>query len=105
MVPISAGAFVQNLAQSADDRFFVRTLIDLGRHVGIPIVAEWVEDAETAGILRDWGVEYLQGDFFGAARVVPETLLAERLSANNLSPGEPSPANPARQTARPAALG
>ena len=88
------GAFVQNLAHSADDRFFVRTLIDLARHVGIPVVAEWVEDAETAAILRDWGVEYLQGDFFGAARVVAENHLA----------GTP-PANAGRQTARPVALG
>lgn len=68
------GAFVQNLARSADDRFFVRTLIDLARHVGLPVVAEWVEDAETARILRDWGVEYLQGDYFGAAAVSPNDL-------------------------------
>jgi len=63
------GAFVQNLVVSADDRFFVRTLVDLARHLGLPVVAEWVEDEETAKILRDWGVEYLQGDFFGAATV------------------------------------
>jgi diguanylate cyclase (GGDEF)-like protein len=66
------GAFVQNLARSPDDRFFVRTLIDLARHVGIPVVAEWVEDAETAKILREWGVEYLQGDFFAPAAVPEE---------------------------------
>lgn len=68
------GAFVQNLSRSADDRFFVRTLIDLARHIGLPIVAEWVEDGEAARILRDWGVEYLQGDYFAAARVAPADL-------------------------------
>jgi diguanylate cyclase (GGDEF)-like protein len=66
------GAFVQNLSTSIDDRFFVRTLVDLARHLGLPVVAEWVEDAETAEILRQWGVEYLQGDFFGAAAVGDE---------------------------------
>ncbi|WP_294536703.1 bifunctional diguanylate cyclase/phosphodiesterase [uncultured Rhodoblastus sp.] len=66
------GAFVQNLGTSIDDRFFVRTLVDLARHLGLPVVAEWVEDAETAEILRQWGVEYLQGDFFGAAAVRDE---------------------------------
>jgi diguanylate cyclase (GGDEF)-like protein len=66
------GAFVQNLSSSIDDRFFVRTLVDLARHLGLPVVAEWVEDAETAEILRQWGVEYLQGDFFGAAVVGDE---------------------------------
>ncbi len=75
------GAFVQNLARSVDDRFFVRTLIDLARHVGLPVVAEWVEDAETAKILRDWGVEYMQGDFFGAASVSPDDLPAAGAAA------------------------
>jgi diguanylate cyclase (GGDEF)-like protein len=70
------GAFIQNLARSADDRFFVRTLIDLARHIGIPVVAEWVEDEATATILRDWGVDYLQGDYFGAATVAPSDLAA-----------------------------
>jgi diguanylate cyclase (GGDEF)-like protein len=71
------GAFVQNMARSEDDRFFVRTLIDLARHVGIPVVAEWVEDKDTADMLRDWGVDYLQGDFFAAA-----TLPASRSPAD-----------------------
>jgi EAL domain-containing protein (putative c-di-GMP-specific phosphodiesterase class I) len=74
------GAFIQNLARSSDDRFFVRTLIDLARHIGIPTVAEWVEDEETATILRDWGVEYLQGDYFGAAAVPESDLRAAGLS-------------------------
>jgi EAL domain-containing protein (putative c-di-GMP-specific phosphodiesterase class I) len=73
------GAFVQNLARSPDDRFFVRTLVDLARHVGLPVVAEWVEDAETAKILTEWGVEYLQGDYFAPA-AVPEP--GPRLSAS-----------------------
>lgn len=64
------GAFVQNLARSEDDRFFVRTLVELARHLGIPIVAEWVEDAESAAILAEWGVEYLQGHYFGAAQTL-----------------------------------
>jgi EAL domain-containing protein (putative c-di-GMP-specific phosphodiesterase class I) len=74
------GAFIQNLARSSDDRFFVRTLIDLARHIGIPTVAEWVEDEETATILRDWGVDYLQGDYFGAAVVQESDLRAAGLS-------------------------
>ena len=66
------GAFVQNLARSADDRFFVRTLVDLAHHLAIPIVAEWVEDAETAELLTSWGVDYFQGNFFGASAAPPE---------------------------------
>jgi len=64
------GAFVQNLARSEDDRFFVRTLVDLAHHLGIPTVAEWVEDAESAALLSSWGVDYLQGHYFGPAQAV-----------------------------------
>ena len=59
------GDFVRNIAQSADDRFFVKTLVDLARHLGLEIVAEWVGDATTAGILREMGVDYFQGDYYG----------------------------------------
>jgi diguanylate cyclase (GGDEF)-like protein len=64
------GAFVQNLARSPDDRFFVRTLIDLAHHLSIPTVAEWVEDEESAQMLADWGVDYLQGDHCGRPEVL-----------------------------------
>jgi EAL domain-containing protein (putative c-di-GMP-specific phosphodiesterase class I) len=63
------GAFIQNVARSPDDRFFVRTLLDLARHLGIETVAEWVEDAETARLLAEWGVDYGQGNYFGEARL------------------------------------
>ncbi|UZX12264.1 bifunctional diguanylate cyclase/phosphodiesterase [Methylocystis sp. MJC1] len=65
------GAFIQNITNSQDDRFFVRTLIDLARHLSIKVVAEWVEDEATARILRDWGVEYFQGALYGFAEARP----------------------------------
>jgi diguanylate cyclase (GGDEF)-like protein len=61
------GAFVQNIARSADDRAFVQTLIDLARRLGIKTVAEWVQDEESAVMLRDWGCDYIQGRLIGLA--------------------------------------
>lgn len=61
------GTFIKNLAKSEDDRFFVQTLLQLARHLGIETVAEWVQEEETANLLTSWRVEYLQGDFLGAA--------------------------------------
>ena len=61
------GAFVQNIARSADDRAFVQTLIDLARRLGIKTVAEWVQDEEAAALLRDWGCDYIQGRLIGLA--------------------------------------
>ncbi|MGJ0510388.1 MAG: putative bifunctional diguanylate cyclase/phosphodiesterase [Methylocystis sp.] len=65
------GAFIRNITTSEDDRFFVRTLIDLASHLSLKVVAEWVEDEATAQILRDWGVDYLQGARFGCAEARP----------------------------------
>lgn len=59
------GAFVQNVACSLDDRFFVRTLAQLARHLGIKTVAEWVEDAEARRLLAEWDIDYLQGHLVG----------------------------------------
>jgi diguanylate cyclase (GGDEF)-like protein len=61
------GAFVQNIARSADDRAFVQTLIDLAQRLQIKTVAEWVQDEESAALLREWGCDYIQGRLIGLA--------------------------------------
>lgn len=61
------GAFVQNIARSADDRAFVQTLIDLARRLDIKTVAEWVQDEEAAAMLGEWGCDYIQGRLIGLA--------------------------------------
>jgi diguanylate cyclase (GGDEF)-like protein len=61
------GAFVQNIARSADDRAFVHTLIDLANRLHIKTVAEWVQDEEAAVMLREWGCDYIQGRLIGLA--------------------------------------
>jgi diguanylate cyclase (GGDEF)-like protein len=63
------GAFVQNVACSLDDRVFVRSLADLARHLGLTTVAEWVEDEEARRLLRDWGVDLLQGRLLGRPEI------------------------------------
>jgi len=78
------GAFIQNLSRSTDDRFFVRTLIDLAGHLGVQTVAEWVQDEETALQLAEWGVTFLQGEFCGPA-VVEEAEAEEPLQAVRLA--------------------
>ncbi|KRD99886.1 hypothetical protein ASE63_10220 [Bosea sp. Root381] len=63
------GTFTQNLRRSTDDRFYVRTLIDLARHLDVETVAEWVDDEMQASMLADWGVTYLQGHLIGKAEL------------------------------------
>ena len=70
------GAFVQNVASSLDDRVFVRSLADLARHLGLTTVAEWVEDEEARRLLRDWGVDLLQGRLLGRPEVYEPAVAA-----------------------------
>lgn len=59
------GVFVKDLAQSADNQFFVKTLMDFAQGFGLKTVAEFVETGEVAKTLMSMGVDYLQGYYFG----------------------------------------
>ena len=74
------GAFVQNVACSLDDRVFVRSLADLARHLGLTTVAEWVEDEEARRLLREWGVDLLQGRLTGRPEIYEPPAAAKKIS-------------------------
>ncbi len=64
------GAFIREVLTSKADQIFVGSLIDLAKAFDMKIVAEWVDDEETATYLRDAGVDYLQGFKFGKPEIV-----------------------------------
>lgn len=66
------GAFIQSLARSRDDQILVKAISDIAKGFGKQTIAEFVEDAETLEILRDYDVTYAQGYFLGR----PERLVA-----------------------------
>lgn len=59
------GAFVKDLAENADNRLFVKTLMEFIHGFGLTAVAEYVETGEIAKILMEMGVDYMQGYYFG----------------------------------------
>jgi EAL domain-containing protein (putative c-di-GMP-specific phosphodiesterase class I) len=60
------GSFVRNLADHAENRIFLRHLLGLTKGFGLSTVAECVESAEDAALLRGEGIGYLQGYHIGA---------------------------------------
>ena len=58
-------SFIRNLASSPENRVFLRHLLGLAKGFGLATVAEGVENAEDAAILRAEGVGYLQGYHIG----------------------------------------
>ncbi len=63
------GIFCDKLSENPDNQYFVRSLTDLARNIGVKVLAEWVQTQEDADMLREWGVDYFQGYLYGAARI------------------------------------
>jgi EAL domain-containing protein (putative c-di-GMP-specific phosphodiesterase class I) len=59
------GSFVRSLADNRENRVILRHLLGLTRGFGLSTVAECVETAGEAALLRQEGVGYLQGYHFG----------------------------------------
>ncbi len=72
--------FILNMDKDADDAIIVRGTIDLGHNMGLKVVAEGVEGAETQAMLTDWGCDIAQGYFISRplAADVLEVWLQER---------------------------
>lgn len=56
-------SFVRRI-KTPEGRVLVKTIVDMGHAMQLSLVAEGVEDRETAAILKDMGVEMLQGYHF-----------------------------------------
>lgn len=59
------GTFVRYLDRSREDRLFVRAIVQVARELGLETVAEFVESREVLEILREIGVDYVQGYHIG----------------------------------------
>jgi EAL domain-containing protein (putative c-di-GMP-specific phosphodiesterase class I) len=59
------GSLVRNLTSRPQTRIFLRHLLALTRGLGLTTVAECIESAEDAALLRAEGIGYLQGYYCG----------------------------------------
>jgi EAL domain-containing protein (putative c-di-GMP-specific phosphodiesterase class I) len=88
-------SFVMSMLENEDDAIIVRSTIDLGRNLGLEVVAEGVETEEAWGRLRRLGCDVAQGYYL--ARPAPAEELEHWLWSRD---GE---ARPEEATERPAA--
>jgi diguanylate cyclase (GGDEF)-like protein len=65
------GSFCRDLKASPEARYYAKSLIGLGKTLGLKSIAEWVETEEDAVVLRELGVDYLQGLHIGDAIIDP----------------------------------
>ncbi|HEY4825497.1 MAG TPA: EAL domain-containing protein, partial [Solirubrobacteraceae bacterium] len=57
--------FVRDLAWSAASQHLIKAIVNIAREFGQQTIAEGVEDSETLGLLRDYGVDFAQGFYLG----------------------------------------
>ena len=69
------GAFVRDLAHNDADQLTVQAIVGIARGLGKTTIAEFVEDEETATMLRAYGVDMAQGYHLGAPVGLEEGLL------------------------------
>ena len=83
-------SFVMRMHKDPNDAMIVRATVDLGRNLGLRVVAEGVENAETWDQLRVLGCDVAQGYFLSKPMPASETTiwLAERIPS--LQSSEPT---------------
>ncbi|MDQ7083029.1 MAG: EAL domain-containing protein [Aquificota bacterium] len=59
------GEFVQGAVTDWKDKTFIESIVTLARGMGIRTVAEFIEDEQTLKVMKECGVDYGQGFFFG----------------------------------------
>jgi len=64
--------FVADLRESQEARVIVKAMIALGKGLGLSVVAEGIEDRETAETLARFGCDAGQGYYFGAPHGIEE---------------------------------
>jgi diguanylate cyclase (GGDEF)-like protein/PAS domain S-box-containing protein len=77
-------SFVRNAATDPNDATLVRTIIEMGRSLGMHVVAEGVETIEQLNFLRKANCHYAQGRLFGdpcTAEVLGSLLMAQEAGA------------------------
>jgi diguanylate cyclase (GGDEF)-like protein/PAS domain S-box-containing protein len=60
-------SFVRDLSSDANDATLVRTIIDMGKSLGLEVIAEGVESSEQLEFLRRHGCYFAQGRLFADA--------------------------------------
>ena len=63
------GGFVKDMTRDPISRAMVKAIHDIGHVMGIETIAEWVDNDDTLALLRQMGIDYVQG--YGVGKPMP----------------------------------
>ena len=70
------GAFVRNIASDDVDYALVKSITEMGHFLNKKIIAEYVSDQEIMEVVKDIGVDYVQGYYLGRPRFIEDLVAA-----------------------------
>src|SRR4029079_12624823 len=73
--------FIQRIADTPADRTIVRSIVDLGHHLGYHVTAEGVDNPETLEYLVGIGCDHAQG--YLIAKALPAVAFEQLLASND----------------------
>ena len=82
--------FVRELLVDSEDMVIVQTIISMGNNLGMEVIAEGVETAEQAELLRKFGCMAYQGYLFGKPMPIAEFEANNQASTKSYMPAQAS---------------
>ncbi len=79
-------SFVRDVSEDAGDATIVRTIIDMGRSLGLDVVAEGIESQRHLDFLREHHCQYGQGKLFSEPNTIDALLALLARQANGEAP-------------------
>ncbi|MBP5209791.1 MAG: EAL domain-containing protein [Clostridia bacterium] len=76
-------SFVRHLRSNPKNLYILRAMIDIKEHLGVPMVAEGVEDEEQLKLLKEMGCDVIQGYLFSPP--VPPEKFEKRIESRTQS--------------------
>ena len=78
------GAFVRNIENDPIDLAMVKSISDIVRKMGIKTTAECVENVESLQLLKEVGVDYVQGYYLGKPKPLDQFLSSQTSLTSNV---------------------
>jgi len=69
------GSFVKDMVGNPVDQSIVEQIHEVGKRLGLPTIAEFVENRETLHAIRTLGIDYAQGHLISEPKPAEELLL------------------------------
>ena len=81
------GSFVKNLAETQVDQAMVQSMNQIAHALGKKTIAEFVENDQTLQLLKNYGVDFAQGNYLG----IPTSSIHTAMHTNDISDKQETP--------------